>query len=105
MRAGVDREGDLERRSAPRLPTSFHTGKLQMMSVRLVGAAGLEPAAPDLEGRCSIQMSYAPAETSPDFTPSPALSQAIRHWPPGTRKLRLASAVWSHRHQRAAGVE
>ncbi len=27
----------------------------------LVGAAGLEPATPDLEGRCSIQMSYAPA--------------------------------------------
>jgi integrase len=27
----------------------------------VVGAAGLEPATPDLEGRCSIQMSYAPA--------------------------------------------
>ena len=27
---------------------------------KLVGAAGLEPATPDLEGRCSIRMSYAP---------------------------------------------
>ena len=28
----------------------------------VVGAAGLEPATPGLEGRCSIQMSYAPAK-------------------------------------------
>jgi hypothetical protein len=27
----------------------------------LVGAAGLEPATPGLEGRCSIHLSYAPA--------------------------------------------
>lgn len=27
----------------------------------MVGPAGLEPATPDLEGRCSIQMSYEPA--------------------------------------------
>ncbi len=28
--------------------------------VKLVGAAGLEPATTGLEGRCSIQLSYAP---------------------------------------------
>jgi hypothetical protein len=27
----------------------------------VVGEAGLEPATPDLEGRCSIQLSYSPA--------------------------------------------
>ena len=26
----------------------------------MVGEAGLEPATPDLEGRCSIQLSYSP---------------------------------------------
>jgi hypothetical protein len=26
----------------------------------MVGSAGLEPATPDLEGRCSVQMSYEP---------------------------------------------
>lgn len=26
----------------------------------MVGAAGIEPATPDLEGRCSIRLSYAP---------------------------------------------
>lgn len=31
--------------------------------ILMVGAAGLEPATPDLEGRCSIQMSYAPASS------------------------------------------
>jgi hypothetical protein len=30
----------------------------------LVGAAGLEPATPCLEGRCSIHLSYAPASES-----------------------------------------
>jgi hypothetical protein len=29
----------------------------------MVGPAGLEPATPDLEGRCSIQMSYGPLES------------------------------------------
>ena len=27
----------------------------------MVGKAGLEPATPGLEGRCSIQLSYSPA--------------------------------------------
>ena len=32
----------------------------------VVGAAGLEPATTGLEGRCSIQMSYAPASVYTD---------------------------------------
>ncbi len=28
----------------------------------MVGPAGLEPATPDLEGRCSIRMSYEPIQ-------------------------------------------
>jgi hypothetical protein len=31
----------------------------------MVGAAGIEPATPGLEGRCSIQLSYAPAAECP----------------------------------------
>ncbi len=31
-----------------------------LLAFSLVGVAGLEPATPDLEGRCSIQMSYTP---------------------------------------------
>src|SRR5689334_17394080 len=33
----------------------------------LVGAAGLEPATPCLEGRCSIHLSYAPILLTPLF--------------------------------------
>jgi hypothetical protein len=32
----------------------------------MVGEAGLEPATPDLEGRCSIQLSYSPGWFSRD---------------------------------------
>ena len=44
----------------------------------MVGAAGLEPATPCLEGRCSIHLSYAPGKELPrgDFH---RLKQAFRH--------------------------
>src|ERR1700761_9015793 len=34
-----------------------------VLGAGMVGEAGLEPATPDLEGRCSIQLSYSPKES------------------------------------------
>src|SRR5271168_521075 len=45
-----------------------HYWKLQDFD--LVGEAGLEPATPDLEGPCSIQLSYSPASALEDVAES-----------------------------------
>ncbi len=44
----------------------FEIGQRSQCQVRgeMVGEAGLEPATPGLEGRCSIQLSYSPALNS-----------------------------------------
>jgi hypothetical protein len=42
------------------LTTGCYTNCWKRIELRMVGPAGLEPATPDLEGRCSIQMSYEP---------------------------------------------
>jgi hypothetical protein len=48
-------------------------------SFYLVGEAGLEPATPGLEGRCSIQLSYSPAEGCHKTIVAPR-----RFWRPGS---------------------
>ena len=55
-----------------------------LLETGVVGEAGIEPATPDLEGPCSIQLSYSPCHLSlirqlPDMRESgPALSRLHR---------------------------
>ena len=52
-----------ERKCNQKFTSSSHHSYLNSAGTRaeVVGAAGLEPATLGLEGRCSIQLSYAPA--------------------------------------------
>ena len=44
----------------------------------MVGKAGLEPATPGLEGRCSIQLSYSPTLFYSSFQPAAASDAPLR---------------------------
>ena len=51
---------------------------LESKRICVVGEAGLEPATPGLEGRCSIQLSYSPLRAATNLLYRPSdLSQSI----------------------------